>query len=390
MRWVCASLLSLLSLLSSQGVFTNIAAALAPFYQQLEIWFFILSDTIIRLSIGKKADAELVDLDGDGIADYEEPPSAWLYYLKGISGWIIIWLLTQFLFALAYQAIEPDSLDLFTAFYLCIVTATTVGYGDVGVRDAPGPRIFASFHILYSVSSLSALFNTVSVLHSERKIQLRKAALLQRQLDADLIQSLDKDNNGLDKLEFVVGMLTKLEVRIHGTRHTPYAHQTPLSLSDSSSVFSLVTQILHWDDVEPFLAQFDALDTDGSGRLDGSDLRKMVEEKRRKMEEKQLKKQGLAATPASASVEDGIEQTEVQKLGDTADSLEYGGVAAHNRNLVAAGCSPVSPVDGVSDAVRRKQNRPVSSFIPGIFAMQQRMGRPRRPRHLRGGKVGPG
>ena len=151
---MCLSPLSLLfSFLFSQGVFTNIAAALAPFYQQLEIWFFILSDTIIRLSIGKKADAELVDLDGDGIADYEEPPSAWLYYLKGISGWIIIWLLTQFLFALAYQAIEPDSLDLFTAFYLCIVTATTVGYGDVGVRDAPGPRIFASFHILYSVSS---------------------------------------------------------------------------------------------------------------------------------------------------------------------------------------------------------------------------------------------
>ena len=54
--------------------------------------------------------------------------------------------------------------------------------------------------------------------------QIRKATLLKRQLDEALIMSLDKDNNGLDKLEFVVGMLTKLE-------------------------------ILHWDDVEPFLAQ---------------------------------------------------------------------------------------------------------------------------------------
>ena len=35
-------------------------------------------------------------------------------------------------------------------------------------------------------------------------------------------------------------------------------------------------EILHWDDVEPFLAQFDALDTDGSGRLDKSDLMRLV------------------------------------------------------------------------------------------------------------------
>ena len=31
-------------------------------------------------------------------------------------------------------------------------------------------------------------------------------------------------------------------------------------------------EILQWDDVEPFLAQFDALDKDGSGRLDKNDL----------------------------------------------------------------------------------------------------------------------
>ena len=52
-----------------------------------------------------------------------------------------------------------------------------------------------------------ALLNTVQVLQSERRIQLRKGLLLKRQLDMELIQSLDKDNNGLDKLEFVVGMV---------------------------------------------------------------------------------------------------------------------------------------------------------------------------------------
>merc|ERR1719230_1226685 len=98
--------------------------------------------------------------------------------------------------------------------------------------------------------------------------------LLQRQLDQDLISSLDKDNNGLDKLEFVVGMLTKLE-------------------------------ILHWDDVEPFLAQFDALDTDRSGRLDKQDLLRMVEDRKTKLTQKKLLKHGTFAPSAAAEVQCG-------------------------------------------------------------------------------------
>ena len=282
-----------------QVVFPSIATALAPVYQGLEFIFFRMSDATMRVIIGKKGDGTLVDLDGDGLADYEEPPAAYLYYLKGVSSWLIMWLLTQTIFAVRtartharkpctlhvlvhagsgtspsvlirlhmtpdsvaaadggqgglchsysclccscshtpdglprrpasfqvlYVVMDPGTFSFGSAFYFCIVTATTVGYGDIYVSDVSGHRLFASFHILYSVSSLAALLNTVQVLHSERQIQIRKATLLKRQLDPDLIQSLDKDNNGLDKLEFVVGMLTKLE-------------------------------ILHWDDVEPFLAQ---------------------------------------------------------------------------------------------------------------------------------------
>ena len=55
--------------------------------------------------------------------------------------------------------------------YFATVTLTTVGYGDVSVRDDPGHRVFASFHILYSVSSAAALLNTVSLLAAERKLQ---------------------------------------------------------------------------------------------------------------------------------------------------------------------------------------------------------------------------
>ena len=61
----------------------------------------------------------------------------------------------------------------------------------------------------------------------------------------------DETPVGMDKAEFVVGMLTKL-------------------------------QLVQWTDIDPFLKQFDQMDTDGSGRLTRADLKSHVEELRRK------------------------------------------------------------------------------------------------------------
>ena len=44
-------------------------------------------------------------------------------------------------------------------------------------------------------------------------MQLLKARRLAKQLDSSLIEELDKDGNGVCKLEFVIGMLIQLEVR---------------------------------------------------------------------------------------------------------------------------------------------------------------------------------
>jgi len=263
------------------------------------------------------------------------------------------------------------------AIYLCVVTATTVGYGDVGVRDTPGQRLFASFHILYSVSSAAALLNTVSMLSAERKLQLRKSSLLKRQLDMDLIASLDKDNNGLDKLEFVVGMLTKLE-------------------------------ILHWDDVEPFLAQFDAMDKDRSGRLDREDLMRMVEDRKHKVEQMKQRKATVRLDAAIAALPQDMDggqpqMTAVEKMeasdvetykqhrggppeSSCSMSREYGGIAAHNRELAAAGL----PQTAEAEAGRRPRQRTLLGGLNVPFVlMSQKNQRIRRPTHLRS-KITPG
>ena len=102
-------------------------------------------------------------------------------------------------------------------------------------------KVVAIFHILTSVSLLGSLISEIFSLQSKRADILKRAAMLTRRLDPDLITSLDTDGGGVDKTEFVVGMLVKLE---------------------------LVDQ----KDVEPYLKQFANLDVDGSGVLTSKDL----------------------------------------------------------------------------------------------------------------------
>ena len=46
------------------------------------------------------------------------------------------------------------------AIYHCLVTATTVGYGDVSIQH-DGGRMWAFFHIVISVSLLAAIVSTL-------------------------------------------------------------------------------------------------------------------------------------------------------------------------------------------------------------------------------------
>ena len=86
-------------------------------------------------------------------------------------------------------------------------------------------------------SILGTLLNVLDT----RRASLKKAEMLRRQLDEDLITSLDKNGDGVDKLEFVLGMLEKLD-------------------------------LISEDDYAPFLAQFDKLDVTKDGRLNRDDL----------------------------------------------------------------------------------------------------------------------
>jgi len=96
-------------------------------------------------------------------------------------------------------------------------------------------------HILINVSLLGSLFSEMVDLRDERRTSLKRYSMLHRRLDPGLLASLDKDGNGVDKTEFVVGLLVELE-------------------------------LVAWEEVEPFIAQFEILDVDGTNFLTADDL----------------------------------------------------------------------------------------------------------------------
>ena len=185
-----------------------------------------------------------------------ETPSTWRFYAVQLGPLFVLGVtITQFGSAWVFCTLLDW--DYRTALWHCWVTTTTVGYGDIFISTSSG-RLFAAIHILCSVSWLAALAMRLSEVMAKRKLQIACAAVVRMQLDPNLIAMLDRDGTGsVDKLEFVIGLLTALGAQLCGE---------PLSFER---------------DVQPLLDRFDALDSDGSGSLCHEDLKFMIEEAQR-------------------------------------------------------------------------------------------------------------
>jgi hypothetical protein len=114
-------------------------------------------------------------------------------------------------------------------------------YGDYGPDNHTG-KIFAIFYILVSISIVTFALTRFATAKIERRLQLKEQEMLNKKLDFNLIRELDVDGNGIDKIEFLVGILTQIGI-IDKERH-----------------------------VDPWLERFDELDKDGNGTLDANDI----------------------------------------------------------------------------------------------------------------------
>lgn len=148
-----------------------------------------------------------------------------------------------------------------------MMTATTIGLGDIAPQSQAG-RLYGIVHMLASVLLFRSVLQTILDGYERRRKAIRKREMLRKQLDEELIASLDTDGDGVDKTEFVLGMLEVLGV-------------------------------LQKDDYKPFLEQFARLDANGDGTLTRADLRALARETQKREAERQSALELEAAAAAA-------------------------------------------------------------------------------------------
>jgi hypothetical protein len=189
-----------------------------------------LTETLITSqseSVRQQIEREQRDDDDDGPSFFEKYSS-----LLNALGFFVGILLIGIVF---YCLVEDKNVA--DSFYMCIVTATTVGFGDV-VPDSEEGRLFMTVWMFFGVAATGRLVAVITAellkLKSEMKIH---------SLSESLLDEIDSSGDGeVTELEFVCYMLKKYE-------------------------------LVDEDLLQGFIENFRQLDKDGSGILTANDLR---------------------------------------------------------------------------------------------------------------------
>ena len=205
-----------------------------------------------------------VDIEGDGSVDYKIPRHPLVFYSKNLSPSLLLNLVVQLISAAIFCALEGEW-TFSDAFYHCLVTATTVGYGDVTIATQGG-SLWAAIHMGVAVILVAELLSTVGELSSQRAETMRRIQQLQRRADSNLLANLMKHvkqirpegsdvSIGINELEFTLSMLIELEM-------------------------------IAWEHAELFIKQFRKFDATGDGRLDAADMQAHMDKQKNDIEKR--------------------------------------------------------------------------------------------------------
>ena len=205
---------------------------------------------------------KFIDVDGDGDVDFEVPSHPLVHHIRFLAPSILINVAIQLVSAGIFCAFEnqdtykPDgSLErkawtYWDAIYHCVVTGTTVGYGDVKIATQGG-RLWSSFHMCISAIMVAELLSAIGVSIDERNRLKSEAGRLAKRASKKLYKrvtacaakaNFNLDGKGLKELEFAVCMLMELG-------------------------------LIEWDELNIFIKKFRNFDVDKTGILNLDDVR---------------------------------------------------------------------------------------------------------------------
>lgn len=97
------------------------------------------------------------------------------------------------------------------ALYFTVVTMTTVGYGDV-VPLKESTRWFGIFFILICVLVFATALNTFGLIIGDVMIVRKRKEIFKREVNLQRLEELSSRPQGIDKFDFVMEILTQLEL----------------------------------------------------------------------------------------------------------------------------------------------------------------------------------
>lgn len=175
----------------------------------------------------------------------EEMDSMRAKHTRSFCIWVLTILIMLTAWAFIFWYCQPEEGVVWTlidSFYFCIVTATTVGYGDLIVQSNSERGLVVGF-VLTSVVIFSAAIGVFSSIAIERSAAKTRLDALARPLDFEMLRTLDKTGDGIDLPTFLSAMLTQTVPGFNAEK-----------------------------DFMPWVKRFQELDADNSGKLDDQDI----------------------------------------------------------------------------------------------------------------------
>ena len=144
---------------------------------------------------------------------YKELEPAKQIHYGAFSGYLLLFITWLGVWTVYFVYFSQKKLDWFEAIYFGLITATTVGYGDIHGENNHDAKIFISCVILIGVAALANIASAIAIFVGETQQATLEDNVLKSALTTiEDLKEFDECNDGeyITKAEFLQGMLLRM------------------------------------------------------------------------------------------------------------------------------------------------------------------------------------